>query len=146
MSMGHSACFAEVISVENLKTLLPETWEKFEKTCEKMVDGGWESVVQLRSNDSESEFDLELDIEDTEENQKIVDSVLKELMDKFEQETGLSLDLRYHNSQEYGDRYDECDGAFFHVCGCYVKSHALESLEKKLGENTIERQFYVVYG
>ncbi len=144
MGMGHAANFADVITVENLKKICPDTWDAFESLCEKHVDNGWEGFIYGIYQETPYYDKNGDDIEDV----GIIadlDKSYQTLVNDFHDRTGLDLDCGYHDSENCGDRYDDVDGAYFHVDGCYVESPELKSTKEQYGD-LIERNFFVTYG
>lgn len=140
MSMGHSACFGEVIEVEDIKKVVPEAWERFEGVCEKFVSDGWQEVIRAIVQDGGiTELGL------TEEDRTLVGDAYNNLFDSFDKATGLELIANYHNGADCGDRYDEVDGSFFTVEGMYQISPKYKKATTEFGFKT-ERKFWVMYG
>jgi hypothetical protein len=69
-----------------------------------------------------------------------------QLLKKFKQETDLTLDLGYHDSNDSGDRYDELDGYFFAVN--FSEVYELTPVGRKAKEQGIDIcvKSYVSYG
>jgi hypothetical protein len=126
MGMGYGACYADVIKAEDVWKLCPKEYEAF-------LDAVAKSDMSL------DEFAIDhcvlIDIDP-----EVIDC-WNALYKKFEEVTGLELDIYYHNSEDNGDRYDDVDGVFFAVEGMYELSEAGKKMKDK-----VQRQLYVTYG
>lgn len=143
---GYGSAFSEVIE---------------EKTIEQIVgnDGDGVSLIKKLHEmiTNEASFECEYDAVDflhdnppcgdyDEDGAKKFQELYTEITDKFKKETGLELEIQYHDVDDDGDCYDEVDGLYWEVFGCYVRSPEFEALRSKFGENVIERKFFVTYG
>jgi len=113
MGMGHSANYAEIITLEDMRKLLPKEMSELENSIEEEFDD---------VGDIESFFSYSF--EDYPESNSV--KALKKLQEAFEKLTTvgtgsecLKIYVAYHNREEEGDRYDDVDGAFFIVTGVY---------------------------
>jgi len=162
MGMGFSGAYAEVIEDEKLATIAPEAWSGVLKLLtEDVKDQSWFLTVMaylwmpdqygVESIDPDwlhPESALLNDEDEDVFNQRITeyDQAFNKLRDDFTEatkvgESKLELDMGYHNCDSEGDRYDEVDGAYFCVDGCYAPTPAAAQL---LENQTIERRWFVV--
>ena len=109
MGMGYSSNSVSIITVENMEKLLPRQMKKLN------------SILENNNEDiSRTEFFMDFyEFEDTE-----VMSAYKKLEKAFEkltavQEECLTIQPCFHDSNEYGDRYDDVNGEFFIVENVY---------------------------
>ena len=135
MSSGHGANFAEVIKEDFVKEICPGELHIFLRELEnnESIDLGEftqdvvpELVISRAGNDKDTL-------------PYIVAYV--ELCLTFEQLTGLSLKLAFHDQESEGDCYDEVDGVYWRVGNVYQLTPAGEKYKNK-----IERAFYVTAG
>lgn len=130
MGMGYGANYADVMEDKNIKKLCPNTFQGL-VTAIKMDEyagGDLDDFAQLL-NTQEIEPDSEAHI------------AYDQLKLAFKRATGLELILCYHDCDEYGDRYDEVNGHFWHIDGVYDLSEAGKKFQDK-----IKRKFYVTFG
>jgi hypothetical protein len=130
MGMGYGANHADVIEVETLKKLLPKQYAALEKALE--LDGDYktlEDYAALQPEDREKPDGIH----------KAMRVLQLAFSAKFK---GLELELLFHNQDDEGDRYDDVNGAFWHIYGLYVLSPGA----KKLGAKNFTRKFYVTFG
>lgn len=131
MGMGYAANFAEVVKEDFVKKIVGE--ELFDEFSDLVLELGSSDITELFAND---EYE---NIEKDDDNYGIC-KVYKEIVKKFEKETGLGLYYNYHDSDD-GDRYDDVSGAYWGVTGVYILSEA----GKKYKEE-IERNYFVTFG
>lgn len=105
MGMGYGANMEMVISDNDLKKVVPEEYQAFFNMLENLGIS-FENVANAISNDWEME-----DIE--EEQEKEVREVWLDLQTAFHEKTSIHLWMGYHDSNDYGSRYDDVDGGFF---------------------------------
>ena len=125
MGMGYGANYADVISEDFIKKTCPERFSSL-KEMFKGEDLDMESFAQL------------VECQDLDETAEMVYDLL---CDDFEEKTGLTLGLGYHDKQDEGDRYDDVDGSFWWVGNAYELSEAGKKYEKE-----INRKCYVSFG
>ena len=140
MSMGHSAGYADVITVATLKRIAPKEFPAFEKLLLEHVVS-LENFAQYNSNQSELDLDHINDEDKAVEIQTALDTAWKKLQTTVKKKSGLLLDLGYHNSRDEGDSYDEVDGAFYCVGGVWTRTPA-----GKKHQRSITRKFFVTFG
>lgn len=142
MSMGYCANFAEVIEEKALAAIVGNDANgvSLVKQLHTLIDDTFSCEA-----DAVDCITYECDDYDEAETQKFID-LLNEIQEKFKQETGLRLELCYHDADNDGDCYDEVEGLYWEVFGCYVKSPELAALEQKYGDWIIGRKFFVIYG
>src|SRR5574343_1466888 len=116
MGTGYGANYADVISEDDICKVAD---------CE-------EKLLRLKAILSGYEFDLSdyaqsvvnsdtisnLDKEATDEENDIVNKAYEDLQNCFLKNTGLSLNLEYHDMVD-GDRYDDVDGYFWRLSDVY---------------------------
>ena len=90
---------------------------------------------------SEEEFAQKAQREDLDEGSQDQQDLYKTLQETFKLKTGLDLAIRFHDSDNQGDCYDDVNGVFWDVDGVYQYSPAGEKFK-----DFIERKFYVTYG
>lgn len=128
MGMGHAAAYADVIEAKDVKKICPVAFDNFKQA--------------LKFDDCEiEEFAMESEGGNGEDFAPEAYEAFKAVVDAFYKETGLPLDIAHHQSDEYGDRYDEVNGTYFYVDGMYE----LTAAGKKL-EGIVERKTFVQFG
>lgn len=156
MPMGYSACYAHVISEEQVRQVVPE-YAQFEEHMAKLCHPWREVADEFLQGDRQGledhikEFikDEEIvDVPNTEEGIKEAIDTLGTLWESitklFEERTGATLHLEYHDQENAGDVYDEVAEEYFWVGGLYEPSPALEKL-RKMGVDPVEQR-WVVHG
>lgn len=161
MAMGAMSGYADVISIEMLRQVLPEqmallegllvtysvTWDAVAALAEfqdedLIMEQLLESAASNEVQEAETESWLELRIAQFAE-------VVAALIVAFAALTrhldcsSLELGIGYHNSEDHGSRYDQVDGVYFAVAGLYQLTPAGHEWVGKL---QIERAFYVSHG
>lgn len=133
MSINGIAGSADVFSEEKLKELCPKEYEDFTNRLLTFYEDDLELCIK--------NFVYGLKGEDAliEEEQELLDSFEK-LQDVFLERTGLDLDLQYHDSDEFGDRYDDVNGPYWEVGNVWVMTPAAEKLKEH-----ITKASYVFY-
>jgi len=127
MSMGSSACFAEVIELKTVKKFCPDQLKNF---LDDVEDSG--------SDLSEVARNLDLDFDEVAPHVVIS---FKQLQKEFEDKTGLQLYIGYHDKENEGDKYDEVDGVVWSVCGVYELTPSGKKMIKY-----ISRKFWTHFG
>ena len=164
MGMGFSGAFAEVIEPDKLSAIVPDAWKHLQDLlAEDKAEGDhdwslnimaylWMSdIYGIDSIDPDWLKPESVFLNDEDEgvvNKRITeyDWAFDKLRNDFTDatkvgESKLELDMGYHNCDSEGDRYDEVDGPYFCVNGCYEPTAAAKDLIKDL---TIERRWFVV--
>jgi hypothetical protein len=127
MGMGYGANFADTIEQGELIKIAPKEWKALEKSVEKDEEDMDFNLSEIASgNEIEERIKTEYD--------NFVDAVYKN--------TGMDVEVFYHNSEDQGDRYDEVEGVFWHVNNAYIKNPKIT----RGNQQKIERQFFVTYG
>ena len=103
MSMGYSAAFAHEVELDDLKKVVGE--ELVNKFCE--ARDAMEASDELEYHNEGSWEDYDCIIDDTVPTVLAFDTVVKEIASKFEEVTGISLHLGYHDSEDNGSCYDD---------------------------------------
>lgn len=134
MGMGYGANYADIVSQEFVEETAPMEFANFLQALEN-VEANLDSFAQDTQNDGMFGEDEETDYGDE------VDQAFDALVNKFQEVTGLSLTLNYHNRDDEGDRYDDVDGIYWEVGGVYELSEA-----GKRYQDEITRCTFVVFG
>ena len=129
MGMGHSAAYADTVEEGFIEEIAPNELANFKSALEKEGTELDSFAQNTAIGEDMSDFGGE------------VNQTYDELLTKFESETGLELELSYHDSYSDGDRYDEVDGAFWTVGGVYGLTPAGKKYVDK-----ITRCNWVVFG
>jgi hypothetical protein len=129
MGMGHAAAYADVIAEEEVKKRCPLFYQEF--------------LDALEAEDiSIEEFAMEAQYDNGESLSDKVAFAYGKLIGEFKHNTGgLMLGMAHHQSDEYGDRYDEVDGTYFYVDGMYELTEAGEKMK-----DIVERKMFVQFG
>jgi hypothetical protein len=70
-----------------------------------------------------------------------IEALFSSLCSEFNKETGLFLNIGYHNSSDEGSRYDDVDGFFWEVHGVYERTPAAVK-----NAELISPASYVIFG
>lgn len=148
MSMGNSACFAEVIEPKNIRRVLGK------EDGRKLT-----SFIRLFNKLEEAEGASCLIEFLTDGNDNVVSdpygkdlvklrSLWTEITGKVKDKTGLDLDVGFHDSYSEGDSYDEVDGLYFELSHAqlYQPTPKFKALKKLYGDDVVNRCFYTVFG
>ncbi len=134
MSQGTYACHADIVTDEFVREICQEEIRELDIAL-AASDYSLEGLgVCNDSGDFEGEINGDLD----EDSVAIIIASYKNLCKVFQEKTGLSLNIKYHNKEDKGD---EVDGMFWEVDGVYILSEAGEKYKDK-----IERKAWTVYG
>jgi hypothetical protein len=135
MGMGYGAAFADVVKQEKVESICRTEFQNFKEVLEKN---------DLTIEDFAAQFSLQVNSGDTVECScpEEVIKAYKSLQIAFLHETGLEVELEYHNKEDEGDRYDDVDGAYWSLHGLYELTPAA----KKFGETNWVRSFFVHFG
>ena len=128
MSMGYGSNYADVLDEKVIKDSCPKEWKEFM------------SALKNQGFDLD-EFAECINLGELEEENKNLQELFVNLREALEARTGMEISLLYHNSDDNGDRYDDVNGAFFHVDNFYIKNPVLERFHDK-----VERKFFVTFG
>lgn len=163
MGMGFIGSYAEVIEPDKLAAIAPAAWQGIQSLLtEDVADGEQDLFLQVMAylwmpdqygadmiNDNwlkpESPLYSGADEEAFEQRVKLYEDAFDLLRKEFEAATAvgdskLELYMGYHDCDAEGDRYDEVDGAYFWVDGCYDPTPAAKGLLK---DGTIECRWFV---
>lgn len=140
MGMGYSANFALVISDTDIEKIVPEDFKKLIQTLKKNntnLDSIARFLFYNYSDDDKDEFTLK---------QQENISALESLLNNFKTITGISLNLKYHDSTNWGDIYDDIDGYYFDLDFYDIFQYTHNA--QKLSNNKISAsmQFFVTCG
>ena len=131
MGMGYAANFADVVESQDITAACPDAWKHFIDIMEAEKDSGGHDLDSLA---------MELRLDDVDEADPLYEAY-EALCTEFEQTTGLTLLLGYHDHDDCGDRYDEINGYFWAVDGMYELTDA-----GRLWDNKVSRKFFVTFG
>lgn len=144
MSMGYCANYADVIKNETVgkiigdKNLVEDFVKKYESFNRDEDELSFDELNDTLNDDKDSVGDSE--------GLKELRKVWDKLRMAFNKETGLVLELDYHNKTDEGDRYDEVDGLVICVRGLYQPTENYKKMMEKFGKNVVKRKFYVSFG
>jgi hypothetical protein len=162
MGMGFSGAYAEVIEPDKLQSLVPDVWKKLKGLLSEDVKDESMEMTVLAYLWMPDNYGLDIvdpewlnessnllnDEDDTIVDQRIAeyDQAFDELRKAFTDATAvgdskLELDMGYHDCDAVGDRYDEVNGPYFCVDGCYAVTPAAKQL---IEDRVIERCWFVV--
>lgn len=128
MGMGYSAAYADVVSEDFVKEMCPDEYNKFmEQFDDKTVVDNVVFTIEYFAQNLGYSDDYNQSYED--------------LIKKFEERTGLTLWIGYHDIENDGDRYDDIDGVYWSVGGVYQHTPAGEKYKHR-----IQRAFFVNFG
>jgi hypothetical protein len=131
MGYGANACWADVISKEDIIKVVGKTAEDF---FNSLTEDELENFAKFMV------YDIDFMQSDKTEQTLIL---YNRMRDDFEEKTKLELEIMYHDSEE-GDRYDDVEGVFFDVVGVFdVTPEARKLLDSGI---EIRRAGYVIYG
>lgn len=105
MGSGYSANFEITIDENDVRIIVPNEFTKLDQTMRKY------KIDLDRVAQSEEYCDSIEELEESEYDE--VMAALRNLYNKFKKKTGIDIALCYHDSNEYGDRYDDVNGYFF---------------------------------
>lgn len=148
MSMGNSACFAEVIEPKNIRRILgKEDGRKltsFIRLFNKWEEAEGASCLIEFLNDGDDNAVSDPDGKDLVK----LRSLWTEITGKVKDKTGLDLDVGFHDSDSEGDSYDEVDGLYFEFSHAqlYQPTPKFKALKKLYGDDVVNRCFYTVFG
>ncbi len=132
MGMGTYANHADTVEEQFVKEQCPELFDDLKVVLDE-VDVGFDQFASLYDEYQGQDKSSDL----TEEEDKKITEAYEKLQKAFEEKTGLSLGIRYH---EADDRGDEVNGAFWEVSGVYQLTPAGEKYKDK-----IERKFWTTW-
>lgn len=125
MGMGFSAAVCWVIDDDKLRKVSNHVSSYRSKLDTVMEKYGIDLALVAKCVDYQDWYDVsevlyddhEMDETEVEEVLKEIETLLGNICAHFNSQTGLYLDLAFHDSMEYGDRYDDVDGAFWALTG-----------------------------
>lgn len=126
MGMGYAANCADVVEESFVKEQCPKEFEQFIQSLADREDITIEDVAQNAQYENED---------------SAVYRNYQSLCSQFEQKTGLSLYLGYHDRENTGDRYDDVEGVFWCVEGVFHFTPAGEKFKQH-----ISRKYWVSFG
>jgi len=144
MSMGYGAAFTHEVELDDLKTVVGE--ELVNKFCE--ARDAMEAGDELEYHNEGSWEDYDCIIDDTVPTVLAFDTVVKEIASKFEEVTGISLHLGYHDAEDNGSCYDEVDGWYWEMdfSELFEPTEKFKKLQEKCGDSIGSRKFYTMFG
>lgn len=143
MSMGYAASFADSIEETELKKIIGndgngnDLIEQLHAQIDDIFECEYEAIDYLQDNPPCGDYD--------EDKAKQFYELYKTITEKFKEETGLELELNYHDSENEGSRYDDVDGIYWEVYGCYIPSPELLKLREKMGDDVVSRKFFTTF-
>ena len=148
MSMGNSACFAEVIEPKTIRRILgkedgrklPSFIKLFNKLEE---DEGASCLIEFLTDGNDNA------VSDPDGKDFVkLRSLWTEITGKVKDKTGLDLNVDFHDSDNEGDSYDEVDGLYFEFfhAQLYQPTPKFKALQKLYGDDVVKRCFYTVFG
>lgn len=149
MSMGNSACFAEVIDPQNIRRILGNSEDgrkltSFISLFKKLEeDEGASSLIEFLTDGDDNA------VSDPDGKDLVkLRSLWTEITGKVKDKTGLDLNVDFHDSDGEGDNYDEVDGLYFEFfhAQLYQPTLKFKALQKLYGEDVVKRCFYTVFG
>jgi hypothetical protein len=135
MGMGTSACHADTVTNEFVTKTCPEEYKVLLEVLQEN-DYDIDRLAYCATNGGDVESELTVDMDD--EPAAIINNAYDKLCIVFEEKTGLTLEIKYHDKE---DRYDEVNGMFWEVDGVYEKTAAGKKYDKD-----IERKFWTTFG
>lgn len=142
MAMGESACFAEEIKEDIVKTVVGETaYNRFIEARSAAFGPGFleynEGSIEIPDDDP---ADMEPAVKEFVESYTAV-------CDAFYEATHIHIEMCYHDS-DVGSCYDAVGEWYWDAeySDLYMPTPALEEFRKKYGEDAYERNFFTVYG
>ena len=148
MSMGNSACFAEVIEPKNIRRILgKEDGRKltsFIRLFNKLEEAEGASCLIEFLTDGNDNAVSDPDDKDLVKMRRL----WTEITGKVKNKTGLDLNVDFHDSESEGDNYDEVDGLYFEFfhAQLYQPTPKFKALKKLYGDDVVNRCFYTVFG
>lgn len=143
MGMGYAANYGDVIEWEEIKKLCPKEARNFKREIDK-TGAEWEAAIHALDSGKETLL-ATVDAAKRLAVYGQIEAAFESLNLAFQKKTKvgdccLELNPRYHDPN-YGDRYDDVTGSYFHVSGVYQLTPAGKKFEQ-----IIERKFFVNFG
>lgn len=140
MSTSHSPMHVDKVAYDSLEYRYPDLMEKWEKLSHHVHSHEAWNVIkdpnELREVDSaHSSYNHP--------KEEFVQTV-KDIAERFKEETGAELLLGYHDQELNGDRADSVTGWFWHVVNIRELNEAGEEVEDKF--DLKRNRGYVVFG
>jgi hypothetical protein len=127
MSSGYIGCWADVIEEKDVCKICPAEYDVFMISLEN------ESIdIEAIARDIQNKSSM---------GSKSIEKAYNTLIKKFNQKTGLTLDIAYHDSDNDGNCHDEVDGVYWCVGEAWKYSPAGEKYKY-----VIERKTFVMFG
>ena len=147
MGMGYGAVNVIHIEEDELEKLNLETYKEFRLVQEKLNLTDYDlHMIVINYSVEYSEF-IDLDVDDADK-EIIATNVLHywdAFHEEFKKETGVSIYLNYHDSDDYGSNYDDINGLHFTLE--FSDLYEETEVNKKLSEKVyFDWKSYVVYG
>lgn len=142
MTMGYGSNFALVIEQEKIEAFNLSSYQEFIQALEKANVSLEEYGRSTESEDCIYDNNGDALDEDTMES---LDAIYKSFQDEFKEKTGVGIAIRYHDSGNSGDCYDEVDGVFFGLefSDVYKMTPEAKELQDKTG---FDLKFFVTFG
>lgn len=111
MGMGYDGYFSVVVEEEYIERLSLTSYRLFKIIMDKLEEElGEYDFFAILGMGSVTGYD---DISDARLHNLV--KSWENFQKEFEVKTGMDIMLNYHNSEDYGDRYDEVEGLFFEL-------------------------------
>ena len=148
MGMGYSGNSIIEVTTEKLTEINPASFNRFIETLEKYqvsLDAFAIAITDegdIMTKDTESGEGEEVLCESM---SKDLDRAYLTFIRQFKEDTGVAIELFYHDGENKGDRYDDIDGATWalNFDDVYQMTPKAEALKNNL---PFERQWFVEYG
>lgn len=147
MGMGYGAVNVIHIEEDELEKLNLETYKEFRLVQEKLnlTDYDLHMIINDYGVEHHEYIDLDVDDKDKEIVARNLVYYWDAFREEFKKETGVSIYLHYHDSEDYGSNYDDINGLHFTLefSDLYEKTE----INKKLSEKVdFDWKSYVTYG
>lgn len=133
--MGYGAVNVIQIEEDELEKLNLETYKEFRLAQEKLNLTDYDLHMTINDYGVEHSEYIDLDVDDVDK-EIIATKVLhcwEAFREEFKKETGVSIYLHYHDSDDYGSNYDDINGLHFMLAfyDLYEKTEANKKLSEK---------------
>lgn len=145
MGMGYGSNIVDVVEEDFVKEICLEEFNTFVTALEKNEQDKesdiYEAITDIVSFAMIVAYEITISKDANDDETSPYEKTYIDLCLAFEERTGLSLDLGYHDLENDGDRYDDVDGAFWVVGNVYQLTEAGKKYEDK-----IQKSGYVTFG
>jgi len=137
MGMGYFANSTDTIQEETIVKVCKDEFKAFTDSFNGLD-------FDIEDFAKEYQYGYEIDTDDEEAMKRVSDEYDK-LIHTFNERTGLTLDISYHNEDE-GSRYDDVNGIYWEVGNIYQLTPEAKAFKEKYGDNTIKSSQFVTFG